>query len=85
MYFVKKLANYIKYDPHKRKKKKKNQVYILRFFGLFDWNGEDDGWIGGESLGRVRERWEFCFWERENEWNGGGKKEIEKSKKEILF
>ena len=27
---------------------------------------------------RLRERWEFCFWERENEWNRGGKKEIEK-------
>ena len=28
---------------------------------------------------RLRERWEFCFWERENEWNGRGKKEIGKN------
>ena len=37
---------------------------------------------------RLRERWEFCFWERESEWNGGGKKEIwqkKERKKELLF
>ena len=32
---------------------------------------------------RLRERWEFCFWKRENERNGRGKKNIKK--KEILF
>ena len=34
---------------------------------------------------RLRERWESCFLERENEWNGKRKKEIEKKKERNII